>query len=652
MAKPKPRYSTADAKLAGTNPSSDKLRIQQARMEAASSFKEGDRVRYRQTQKAGKFIGINRGFAVTDVWVEFDTDSEIGAPISCNPLDLELITGCQEDTQCLAASVELVDCATEVSQKPDSNTSSKSPNLLKQIPTDEPCLPSTSLPFPVTTTSPLSGSTQDSLTSSLEEALAKELVLLTLVAKDSQIADPLCGLSNCGSSNNVAPASLSGKMLVAPDIQSQGSPTHHSEQYSGILPSAGMMQNGKLLPQPHLERPTAGNEYLLLPTPMAHSRASAEYSRPGQDKLEQKLRELGVTPPGHVSHPAVREYLMGLPDGWTNITEADGGDFPLCLEQLVPHIGVSPIERQESQPLETPVLQPKLPLHGEELQQSQIKESLSLEELEDRHRLELKVDRAFVEAGSALKEIRDRRLYRDAYPDFALYCRDRFEKTHRAVNYLIAAAETYENLAGTIGSRESECQTGTICSHENQNQTGTNCSHLLPTKESQIRDLAGLDPLDQREIWREAVEASGGKVPTARIVKEQVSRYRSKPEVITSTPIRARPGDVFQVRCKLREFKKYDGCWAIAVQVNEYTVSVNTHDRDLQMLPEHLQLIDSTSESSDIKIIHQRIKRIRECGLLDRVAYTVLESLGRQTFLTPLESEFLRVMEEKYGIVD
>lgn len=38
--------------------------------------------------------------------------------------------------------------------------------------------------------------------------------------------------------------------------------------------------------------------------------------------------------------------------------------------------------------------------------------------------LERKVERAFYEAGKALMEIRDRRLYRSTYKTFEEYCRD------------------------------------------------------------------------------------------------------------------------------------------------------------------------------------------------------------------------------------
>ncbi len=51
---------------------------------------------------------------------------------------------------------------------------------------------------------------------------------------------------------------------------------------------------------------------------------------------------------------------------------------------------------------------------------------LSTDEERERLHLERKVERAFYEAGMALKELRDRRLYRSTHKTFEEYCRERF----------------------------------------------------------------------------------------------------------------------------------------------------------------------------------------------------------------------------------
>ncbi len=40
------------------------------------------------------------------------------------------------------------------------------------------------------------------------------------------------------------------------------------------------------------------------------------------------------------------------------------------------------------------------------------------------------------------------------------------------------------------------------------------------------------------------------------------------------------------------------------------------------------------------------------CDSLDRCAYTVLESLGRQIYLTDFEFDLLTFMEQRYGIAE
>ncbi|WP_193372261.1 hypothetical protein [Nostoc punctiforme] len=71
---------------------------------------------------------------------------------------------------------------------------------------------------------------------------------------------------------------------------------------------------------------------------------------------------------------------------------------------------------------------------------------MTKEEERDRLHLERKVERAFFEAGKALAELRDRRLYRSSHRTFKDYCRDRFGHSRQKSNYLIAAADVYENL--------------------------------------------------------------------------------------------------------------------------------------------------------------------------------------------------------------
>ncbi|NCR42938.1 MAG: hypothetical protein GPJ09_00785 [Microcystis aeruginosa SX13-01] len=95
---------------------------------------------------------------------------------------------------------------------------------------------------------------------------------------------------------------------------------------------------------------------------------------------------------------------------------------------------------------------------------------------EERQRLfwERKVERAFYEAGTALKELRDRRLYRSTHKTFEEYCRDRFGYSRRKIDYLISGSEVFENLqTRTIGSQSDRDETRTIGSQSDRDETRT-----------------------------------------------------------------------------------------------------------------------------------------------------------------------------------
>ncbi len=110
----------------------------------------------------------------------------------------------------------------------------------------------------------------------------------------------------------------------------------------------------------------------------------------------------------------------------------------------------------------------------------EVVEELTEEEAAERHRLELKVERAFCQAGVALRELRDRRLYRSTHKNFEEYCQDRFGFNRISAHNRIAAVEVFENLF-TIGEQIP-----------------------LPTNERQVRPLTKLKADEQRSCWKEA----------------------------------------------------------------------------------------------------------------------------------------------------
>ncbi len=137
---------------------------------------------------------------------------------------------------------------------------------------------------------------------------------------------------------------------------------------------------------------------------------------------------------------------------------------------------------------------------------AEIEPALTYEDERDRLRLEKQVERAFYLAGCALRELRDRRLYRSTHKSFREYCQDRFGFTRRRSDYLIGAAIVVDNLSG---KREPMVL-------------------VLPTSERQCRPLTKLEPQQQREVWRKAVETAQGRVPSGKVVSDLVAKIEGK----------------------------------------------------------------------------------------------------------------------------
>jgi DNA N-6-adenine-methyltransferase (Dam)/ASCH domain len=95
---------------------------------------------------------------------------------------------------------------------------------------------------------------------------------------------------------------------------------HSLNDYSATLPNAGMWGNGWYCPQPCLDCPTIESDCLSLPTPTALS--SLNSRPPGQNKLEVKLKQLGLIQTGEVANPDLLEAMFGLPMGYSSPLES------------------------------------------------------------------------------------------------------------------------------------------------------------------------------------------------------------------------------------------------------------------------------------------------------------------------------------------
>ncbi|BAY73270.1 hypothetical protein NIES23_60980 (plasmid) [Trichormus variabilis NIES-23] len=249
---------------------------------------------------------------------------------------------------------------------------------------------------------------------------------------------------------------------------------------------------------------------------------------------------------------------------------------------------------------------------------------LTPEEQSDRLHLERKVERAFFEAGKALAELRDRRLYRSTHKTFEEYCRERFGHSRRQSYLLMDAAVVFDNLVE-------------ICDQ---------IDHKLPTVEGQVRPMTKLEPQEQQEVWLKAVELAGGKVPTGRIVKDMVQRIMER----TQVPNTYQVGEVCQIVVKDNsELRGKGGYWGIVSAVNEFSCTVRVWNGEYTIGLQHLKSFNYLpQECEQMLLICDRISQVYSSELEESVQ-KFLESLGKlnRAYLTVLEEKLLSVLESE-----
>lgn len=260
-------------------------------------------------------------------------------------------------------------------------------------------------------------------------------------------------------------------------------------------------------------------------------------------------------------------------------------------------------------------------------------EELSEAEQSDRLYLERRVKRAFFEAGKALAQLRDRRLYRSTHKTFEEYCKDRFGYTRIAASYKIAAATVMDNLL-TNGLQNSE--------------TSQESLQIFPTNERQVRPLVMLEPQAQREAWQRAVEEAGGKVPSGRIVKDVVQRIIER----TKVPNTYQLGEVCQILAKDNpELRGKGGCWGIVNHVGEFSCTVRTWDGEYTVGLQYLKSCNYLpAECEQMQSLCDRITPVYFDSLEETVK-NLFQSLGKlnRPYLTIVEEKLLSVLELEYG---
>lgn len=267
---------------------------------------------------------------------------------------------------------------------------------------------------------------------------------------------------------------------------------------------------------------------------------------------------------------------------------------------------------------------------------AEVVEELSKEEEKDRTRLELRVERAFYESGCALRELRDRKLYRSTHKTFEQYCRDRFGFERRHSYRLIEAAGVVENLKD-------------FC---------VQFGHILPANESQCRFLSGLEQELQVQAWGELVEESGGKCPTGKAVKVKARTFQAEGDVVerikrkgTAPPfIPYKERDAVVVTPSDPKYRQYKGWWGIVTSVMERSchVHITLKNETLQCTPDEMEAV-TPEQAKRIQEISDRVAVLARCNL-DRAVWVILETINQQLEPTEIQLELLEWAEKRYGI--
>jgi hypothetical protein len=293
-----------------------------------------------------------------------------------------------------------------------------------------------------------------------------------------------------------------------------------------------------------------------------------------------------------------------------------------------------------------------------------VSDELTPEDERDRLFLERKVERAFYEAGKALRELRDRRLYRSTHATFEEYVQDRFGMKQSRSYQLIDATRVVDNLSAKVppmvevlgDSSEkvppmvevlgdsSEKVSPMVEVLGDSSEKVPPMVEVLPTNERQVRPLIQLEPEQQRQVWQQAVEEAGGKVPSGRAVKDIVQRVRERMRV----PIPYRVGDVCEILVRDNpELRGLGGCWCVVTDVREFSCLVRAWNGEYVVREENLKDLGYFPDQREaVKQLSDRLTGLQSLRG-EETAAAILEALGKlkRPYLNPWEEKLLEFLE-------
>jgi hypothetical protein len=250
---------------------------------------------------------------------------------------------------------------------------------------------------------------------------------------------------------------------------------------------------------------------------------------------------------------------------------------------------------------------------------------LSEEEQKERERLEKQIVDSFYQAGVALRELRDKKLFRSTHRTFEEYARDILGFSRIRLYQLVGAAQVYENI------------------RENVNAPLTS----LPTSEYQCRPLVKLTQEEQVEAWKIAVDLAGEKTPTSAAVRQAVLEIEQR--ATKEQPIPFTVGALTRIRVKDNpELAGQGGHLAIVKEASSFGCIVETALGKRLVGIQHLEPAGLKAEVEDeTRQLVRRLAKLHEQRSDEALVVHLLKFYALKELLTANEAEVLEVLERQ-----
>jgi hypothetical protein len=250
---------------------------------------------------------------------------------------------------------------------------------------------------------------------------------------------------------------------------------------------------------------------------------------------------------------------------------------------------------------------------------------LSEDEQKERERLEKQIVDSFYQAGVALRELRDRKLFRSTHRTFEEYAKEILGFTRIRLYQLIGAAQVYENI------------------RENVNAPLT----LFPTTEYQCRPLVKLGQEEQVEAWKIAVDLAGEKTPTSAAVRQAVLEIEQR--ATQEQPIPFTVDDIVRIRVKDNPaLAGQGGHLAVVREVRSSSCILETALGERLVHPQHLESAGLKPEvAEETRQLVHRLAKLHDQRSDDSLVENLLRYYAHRELLTANEEEVLEVLERQ-----